>query len=67
MTPITFPRRDPNGCDPTIIGERIVMWEDIERGARIYLDNGKEVLVGENSQAVLFRIDRAFKEASNDR
>lgn len=65
MTPITFPRYSPNGRDLTIVGERIVMWEDCERGSRIFLDNDESVQVGEDSRAVLLRIDKAFKGESN--
>jgi hypothetical protein len=64
MTPIYFNRYSPNAEEKIIVAERITHWERLGGaygGSRIYLDTGKEILVGEAPHEVEAKIKLALE------
>lgn len=66
MTPIKFKGYGAGSRDIEIIAEKIVCWSAIDyngdHGTEIYLDNGKNVRVGEWSSDVRKKLLEAIKK-----
>jgi hypothetical protein len=61
MSTITFKRINPYSEEKTVVLERIVYWERAGDGTRIFLDNGKEIQVGNYPHEV----QEMFMKATN--